>query len=280
METVYIESILLENFMLDSIVCWSAKRLSGQPGKFGRIVLSAGAGAVYAVLSVYFPFCMKWPFRIGISVLMTLLLTGFESIKFLAKTFFMLWVVTFIMGGCIFALQYLIGLHGYPLPYYLFLIGCLCMIVIVEIAVRLRPLQVSRFCRVCISMMGHTMYLDGKMDTGNMLRDLSGRGVLIAGKDHVLAKMPPACRADFESYPFQKILKMRSFAFQTASGMGEGAAFWCENIEIFDRRRKYSASAWILLVSQDLDFVLLSPMMGVSSKGRCKDKQKEVKQIG
>ena len=110
---VYVEYVLIDNFIIDYYLLWSALALTGQKVKGWRIFLGACFGAVTALIM---PFItdnniILIPLKILVGVLMVVIAHKFNSLRAVYLHFLIFFLYTAIVGGAVIALFNLFGLE-------------------------------------------------------------------------------------------------------------------------------------------------------------------------
>jgi len=107
---VYLDVILLVNFIMDLFILWATGKLSNLPVKICRLVLGAFIGALYSI-AVILP---QWSFFssfLGKSIcafLMVLVAYPPQGIAKFIRSYIYLYVISFAMGGAVLAAVYLL----------------------------------------------------------------------------------------------------------------------------------------------------------------------------
>lgn len=173
--TVYLDLVILLDFLVDGLLLMGANRLTGHPPGWQRCMAAAAAGGVYAGV------CMLPQCRfLGNLFWRMICLGGMAGIAYG-------WNVSALRRGAIFVLLSMalggvaIGLgQGNFISLILAAVGiaCLCMLGIRS------PLGMDKYQMVELKWKGRCIKLTALVDTGNGLRDpITGSGVLIVGAD-------------------------------------------------------------------------------------------------
>ncbi|MGI6144302.1 MAG: sigma-E processing peptidase SpoIIGA [Peptococcia bacterium] len=107
---VYLDVILLVNFIMDFFILWATGKLSNLPVKISRLVLGAFIGALYSI-AVLLP---QWSFFssfLGKSIcafLMVLVAYPLQGVAKFIRSYMYLYVISFAMGGAVLAAVFLL----------------------------------------------------------------------------------------------------------------------------------------------------------------------------
>ncbi|MFR9207170.1 MAG: sigma-E processing peptidase SpoIIGA [Lachnospiraceae bacterium] len=88
MQTVYIELILLDNFLMDFIILFFSVRLSERRVKIWRIILSALLGGIYSITAVLFYSLRSMMLKILVSLILVALAEFKNQVLFLIDSTF------------------------------------------------------------------------------------------------------------------------------------------------------------------------------------------------
>ena len=108
--TIYIDVILLENLCMNYIILFGTAYISKIKRKHIRVILSSLIGAVYAVLAYtnIFPLYSNIIVKIILSICMIYVAFIPKTFKGLLKELVVFYLVSFSLGGCAFALLYIV----------------------------------------------------------------------------------------------------------------------------------------------------------------------------
>lgn len=104
---IYIEYVVFNNFLVDTMVLYWAGIAGGRKASFWRIAISATIGTLYAVFLPYISFKGDIAVKIALAVIMTLVAYRYNNIRAYALTLIYFFAFTFLLGGAIIALTYL-----------------------------------------------------------------------------------------------------------------------------------------------------------------------------
>ena len=190
---VYIELVILDNFLLDFAILVFGMRLAGMRARFLRAALGALIGGAYAALALLTPFLYGFFEKAVVFFAMTAaaVLPARPALFFRAAGW--CFAVTLIFGGAVLGAVCLLGgsiddgFVSAGFARYIFAGAALAACVVEILLRRRRPNTVYDVtCNVC----GERLRLRAFTDTGNGLTDADGDGVIIAdgskiGRAHV-----------------------------------------------------------------------------------------------
>lgn len=203
--TVYIDIVLLENVCMNYIILFATGYIIKLKIKHLRIFVSSLIGAIYAVLaySGIFPLYTNISVKIILSICMIYIAYFPKKIKGLVKELVIFYLVSFVLGGCAFALLYLIkpqeilvrdGVFIGTYPIKIVLMGGLLGFAITYIAFRVVKNKMNRselIYDLKIELEGEEVTTKVLLDTGNMLRDpISNMPVILIEKDKLIGLLP------------------------------------------------------------------------------------------
>lgn len=201
MTVIYLDEVLLLNFVVDYLLLLASGRLSGEILRRGRLALGAALGAAYAG-AVFLPglgFLVHPLCKAGVAVLAVL--TGYSGSPRLLRVCLVFFAVSAAFGGGIFALQLLgsrsltlsNGVIASPLDLKLVLLSAAgCYVLITLLFHRAARHSFGReLVPAVVELGGRRVALTAMVDTGNTLTDpLSGRPVLVAEGARVSGLFP------------------------------------------------------------------------------------------
>ena len=246
MQTVYIEYILLDNFLMDSLLLFFAVRISERRVRLWRIALSALIGAIYSLLAVFFYELRFIAFKVLVSAAMVLLAHGHGHVRGLLLSFAGFYGFSMLAAGGVLLCEYAAGAKitdsfvNHPVLRYLLAGACLALLC-TELILRRRQLTSGRRYLITARFGDRTVTLDGALDTGNCLTDLGGNGVILADMTSVLKQLD--CNVVSELLQHRS----QSFACATVSGENRLRGILPDELIIRDRRHSYSAKGYIAL---------------------------------
>lgn len=173
--TVYLDIVVLLNFLVDWMLLLGTNRLCGYPPVWGRTALAAGLGSVYAAgcLLPGFGFLGSWLWRIVSLALICWIAFGFSISALRRGIVFVL--LSMALGGIAMGL----GSGGF----WQLVVAAAGVALMCAVGFRGKLGAVS-YIPVEITFGGKQLHLTALQDTGNSLRDpVTGKPVLVVGAD-------------------------------------------------------------------------------------------------
>lgn len=172
--TVYLDLVMLVNFLVDLLLLIAANRLCGYPVKLGKASLSAGLGAVYAgacmLPSLHFLGNTFW--RLVALGLMSVVAFGWNASILRRSAIFVF--LSMSLGGIA------LGLGNGGVVAIIAAAGGVCILCVVGF----RGGTVKEYVTVELTYAGVTRELIALKDTGNALKDpVTGQSVLVVDAD-------------------------------------------------------------------------------------------------
>lgn len=196
---VYVDILILINFVVDYfLILISAKFLNIKP-RFWRLVLSALVGGIFS-LYIFLP-QNKLVFQFAVQFLMSASLCfitfGFIDVKNFIKNTLVLFCVNFAYSGAMIALWLVAKPYGMVInnsvvyfnisPLFLILFSVVgYFVVIILRKILKKPFASSAYCTVEVICLEKSLFLSGIADTGNSITDVFGFSeIFITDKDAV-----------------------------------------------------------------------------------------------
>ncbi len=203
--TIYIDIILLENLCMNCIILFSVAYIMKLKIKGIRIFLSGLVGAIYAILTYMelFPLYSNFFIKIVLSVCMVYIAYNPKKIKGLLKELVLFYLVSFALGGCAFALLYIVkpqdifmknGVYIGTYPIKIALLGGIAGFIITYIAFKIVKSKIAKeqiIYKIKIKIEDKELQTDVILDTGNMLKDpITNDAVVLIEKEKMLEILP------------------------------------------------------------------------------------------
>lgn len=203
--TVYVDIVLLENICMNYIILFGTAYIIKIKIKHIRIILASLLGAIYAVLSYteIVPMYTSLPIKIVLSICMVYIAFTPKKIKGLIKELVVFYLVSFALGGCAFALLYIVrpqdifihnGVYIGTYPLKIALLGGIVGFIITYIAFKIVKSRVSKneiIYKAIINIEEKNIEINVLLDTGNMLKDaISGDAVIVIEKNKLKKIVP------------------------------------------------------------------------------------------
>lgn len=203
--TVYVDIVLLENICMNYIILFGTAYIIKIKIKHIRIILASLLGAIYAVLSYteIVPIYTSLPIKIVLSICMVYIAFTPKKIKGLIKELVVFYLVSFALGGCAFALLYIVrpqdifihnGVYIGTYPLKIALLGGIVGFIITYIAFKIVKSRVSKneiIYKAIINIEEKNIEINVLLDTGNMLKDaISGDAVIVIERNKLKKIVP------------------------------------------------------------------------------------------
>ena len=203
--TVYLDVILIENLCMNYIILFATGYIMKLKIKHLRIILSSAIGGVYAIISYMdiIPVYSTLIAKVILSISMVYIAYYPKNIKLCLKELLLFYLVSFVFGGCAFALLYIIkpqnilmknGVYIGTYPIKVAIIGALVGFIITYLAFKLIKGRISKknvFYEVTIIFKGKIVGVTAMLDTGNLLKDpISQMPVMLVQKDKLYKIIP------------------------------------------------------------------------------------------
>lgn len=211
--TIYLDIILCENLLMNYIILFATYVIIKPKVKHPqiRIILSSLIGSVYAVivylniLSIYSNIFAK----IILSIIMVYVAFNPKNAKVLLKQILIFYLVSFIFGGCTFALIYFIkpenvkmknGVFVGAYPLKVGLIAGAIAFVTTQIAFKINKSKLNNkntFFNIQLYYKDQSITVKALLDSGNMLKDPISQAPVIIVERESLSKIIPEKVLDY-----------------------------------------------------------------------------------
>lgn len=203
--TIYVDVVLLENICMNYVILFSTTYIMKIKRKHIRLFLSSLVGAVYAVLAYaeIVPLYANFIVKVILSIVIVYIAFYPKNFKGLLKELIVFYLVSFALGGCTFALLYIVrpqdifiknGVYIGTYPLKIALLGGIVGFVITYIAFKVVKNKIVKnqiIYEVEISIEDKTLKTRLLLDTGNMLKDpISNSPVLVVEKNTLKEIIP------------------------------------------------------------------------------------------
>lgn len=203
--TIYLDIVLLENLCMNYIILFATGVIIKIKLHHFRMILSALIGGVYAILAymqmleIYSNMAVK----VVLSICMVYIAFSPKGVKALLKQLLMFYLVSFVFGGCAFALLYFVkpqdilmvnGVYIGTYPVKIALLGGIVGFVIVHAAFKIVKNRMSKkglIYDVEIKIDDKTTKVKAMLDTGNQLKDpITKIPVMLVEKEKLYEILP------------------------------------------------------------------------------------------
>ena len=183
--TIYLDIVFLENVLMNYIIIFATGVVIKDECKKWRIFFASVLGAIYTVvmylniIPIYSSFIMK----IVLSVVIVYVAFKVKSFKKLVKNLVIFYLVSFVFGGCVFALMYFLqpqlaqirhGVFVGAYPIKVALVGGLVSFAVLQVSFRIVKTKLSKkdmIYDVQLIIGEKNVKVKALLDTGNLLKD-------------------------------------------------------------------------------------------------------------
>ena len=203
--TIYIDIVLLENLVMNYIILLGTGYIIKARIKHIKLIISSLIGAIYALLAYMeiFPIYANFITKMILAICMIYIAFKPKKIKGLIKELIVFFLVSFSLGGCAFALLYMIkpqeifvkdGVHIGVYPLKIALLGGITGFVITYISFKVVKNHITKneiIYNAIIKIEEKKLEIKVLLDTGNMLKDpITGDTVIIIEKEKLYDILP------------------------------------------------------------------------------------------
>lgn len=205
--TIYLDIILCENLLMNYIILFATYVITKPKTKHAqiRMILSSLLGSIYAIivylniLSIYTSIIAK----VTLSITMVYIAFAPNNIKQLLKHILIFYLVSFIFGGCTFALIYFIkpenvqiknGVFVGLYPIKVGLIAGVIAFIITQIAFKINKSRLNNknaFVEIELINKNKNVKTKALIDSGNMLKEPISKKPVIIVEKAILSKIIP-----------------------------------------------------------------------------------------
>ena len=183
--TIYIDVVLIENLIMNSIILIATGLILKEKIKTVRILCASLVGAIYSVVSymsileVYSSIILK----IILSIVIVYIAFNPQTMKKMWKHLLLFYLTSFVFGGVAFALIYIVkpqdilmknGLFLGTYPLKTIILGAVIAFIIIISAFTVVKSKITRkdmFCEIEIQINGKQIETIAMLDTGNLLKE-------------------------------------------------------------------------------------------------------------
>ena len=195
--TVYLDIVFLENILMNYIIVFATGVVIKNECKKLRLLIASVIGAIYTIvmyleiIPIYSNFIMKFI----LSIVITYIAVNPKSLKKLIKNLIIFYLVSFVFGGCVFALMYFLkpqmaqirnGVFVGAYPLKIALVGGIISFIIIQISFKLVKSKLSKkdmIYDIEVTLDNKSAKIKALLDTGNLLKDpITGYPVIVVEK--------------------------------------------------------------------------------------------------
>lgn len=203
--TIYLDIVLIENLCMNYIILFATGFIMKIKLHHIRMIISAFIGGTYAILTYMqiVPFYSSMLVKVVLSICMVYIAFIPKGIKAIAKYLIMFYLVSFVFGGCAFALLYFVkpedifminGVYIGTYPVKIALLGGIVGFVVVHIAFKVVKNRIGKktiLYDVEIKVDDKVTQIKAMLDTGNGLKEpITGNPVMIVEKEKMSGLLP------------------------------------------------------------------------------------------
>lgn len=212
--TIYIDIVLLENLCMNYIILFSTAYIIKLKIRHIRLIISSLVGAIYAILAYanIMPIYTNLVVKIILSICMIYIAYKPKHIKGLLKELIVFYLISFALGGCAFALLYIVrpqdifmknGVYIGTYPLKIALLGGITGFIITYISFKIVKSRVTKneiIYKILVKFEEKELETMVMLDTGNMLKDpISGESVILLEKKKLGEILPNSLLENMEN---------------------------------------------------------------------------------
>ena len=213
--TIYIDIVLLENLVMNYIILLGTGYIIKARIKHIKLIISSFIGAIYALLAYMeiFPIYANFITKMLLAICMIYIGFNPKKIKGLIKELIVFFLVSFSLGGCAFALLYMIkpqeifvknGVYIGVYPLKIALLGGITGFIITYISFKVVKNHINKneiIYTAVIKIEEKKLEIKVLLDTGNMLKDpITGDTVIIVEKEKLYEILPIGLLNDIDNF--------------------------------------------------------------------------------
>lgn len=183
--TIYIDIVLIENLIMNSIILYATVIVLKLKVKAIRLILASLIGAIYSIiayistLEIYTNIILKFI----LSIIIIYVAYNPQSAKKMWKELITFYMVSFVFGGAAFALIYIVkpqeilmknGLFLGTYPLKTVLLGAIVafvLIITVFTIAKSKIVKKDMFCKIKFKLNEKEIETEAMIDTGNLLKE-------------------------------------------------------------------------------------------------------------
>ena len=203
--TIYVDIVLIENIIMNYIILFSVGYIAKIKISHIRIIMASLIGAIYAILAYSQVFQAYENIILKIILSMTMVFISYnpKNIIGMIKELILFYLVSFSLGGCAFALLYIVkpqeifmqnGVYIGTYPIKIILLAGILGFTITYLSFKLVKNKISKkelIYRIEIEIENKKIQTDVILDTGNMLKDpINKNPVILIEKEKLYEILP------------------------------------------------------------------------------------------
>lgn len=203
--TIYIDVVLIENLCMNYIILFGTAYIVKIKISHLKIIISGLIGAIYAILAYtnIFPIYTNIIVKIILSICMIYIAFKPRNIKIMFKELVVFYLVSFSLGGCAFALLYIVrpqdifmknGVYIGTYPIKIIFLGGIVGFLVTYVAFNVVKSKLNKkqlIYYIKIEIEDRSLETKVMLDTGNMLKDpISNAPVILIEKEKLYDILP------------------------------------------------------------------------------------------
>lgn len=203
--TIYVDVVLIENLCMNYIILFGTAYIAKIKINHLKIIISSLIGAIYAILAYtnVFPIYTNIIVKIILSICMIYIAFKPRNMKIMFKELVVFYLVSFSLGGCAFALLYIVrpqdifmknGVYIGTYPIKIIFMGGIVGFLVTYVAVNVVKSKINKkqlIYYIRIEIENRSLETRVILDTGNMLKDpISNAPVILIEKEILYDILP------------------------------------------------------------------------------------------
>ena len=203
--TIYLDIVFVENMLMNYIIIFACGIVVRQEVKKVRVLIGSLIGAVYTIVMYLniIPLYSNFFMKMALSIVIVYVAFGPSSFRKLIKNLVIFYLVSFVFGGCVFALMYFIepqlvqiknGVFVGAYPLKVALIGGVIAFVVVQVSFKIVKTKLSKrdmIYEIEVMINGKAGKVKGLLDTGNLLKEpITGIPVVVVEHTSLFSILP------------------------------------------------------------------------------------------
>ena len=203
--TVYLDIVFLENVLMNYIIIFATGVVIKEELKKWRMFFGSCVGAVYTIVMYLniIPIYSNVIMKLILSFVIVYISFKPRSVKKFIKDLIIFYLVSFVFGGCVFALMYFVqpkmaqiknGVFVGAYPLKVALIGGIVAFIIVQISFKIVKTKLNKkdmIFDIEVLINGNSTKIKGLLDTGNLLKDpITGFPVIVIEHKSLYSVIP------------------------------------------------------------------------------------------
>ena len=228
--TIYVDIVLLENLCMNYIILFSTAYILKLKRKHIRIFISSLLGAIYAILAYanIIPMYTNIITKIILSICMIYIAYNPKHVKGMIKELMVFYLVSFALGGCAFALLYIVrpqdifmkdGVYIGTYPLKIALLGGIVGFIVTYISFKIVKSRITKneiIYKTIIKFDEKELEINVMLDTGNTLKDpITGEAVMLIEKEKLYGLIPRSILDNVENILGGEFEEEQQFKYRT-----------------------------------------------------------------